>query len=104
MPAIGAIFAFISGAKWFWTIIRNWGAIKQIIVNVEQVAQGMLSRKTGLPSCEETKILLDSLKLLFERELIDLPGVNEVEIGRILGNIEANLNCSIEKVEVKNGQ
>lgn len=103
MPAIGAIIAFLTGAKWFWSILRNWGAIKQIIVNVEQVSQGMLSRKTGLPNCEETKILLDSLKLLFERELIDLPGVNEVEIGRILGNIEANLNCSIEKTEAKNG-
>lgn len=94
------VITFLSGAKWFWKILNNWGAIRKIISNVEIVVKAMLSRSDTTPTCDEVKLLLDSAKVLFERELIDLPMVDEKEVARIFGNMENNLVCEIEKKEV----
>lgn len=100
MILFSQFFALLSGAKWFWAILNNWGAIRKILSDVESVGKGMLSRHSTLPSCDETKLLLDAVKILFERGLIDLPGVDESNIAKVLGNVEANLVCEISK-EVK---
>lgn len=96
-PGLGQVLIAISGAKWFYSIIRNWGAIRQVVQSMESVAQGMLSRESPVPTCDETKKLLDCARILFDRELIDLPGIEEKDVARILGNIENNLICEIEK-------
>lgn len=102
LPGISQLLVMISGAKWFWSILNNWGTIRIILKNSETVVQGMLARRGTLPTCEETKLLLDSARLLFEKGLIDLPMVDEQNLARVLGNIENNLVCEIEKKEVKN--
>lgn len=96
IPGLGQIILFLTGAKWFWKILNNWGSISKIIKSVETVAVAMISRRDPTPTCDETKVLLDALRILFERELIDLPGVNEAEIGRVLANIENNLVCEVK--------
>lgn len=97
IPGIGQILVFLSGAKWFWKILNNWGTIKKIVLDVESVAGGMISRRDPTPSCEETKKLLDAMRILFENELIDIPGVNEADVGRVFANLENNLVCEVKQ-------
>lgn len=98
IPGIGQILVFLSGAKWFYAILRNWGVIKKSLVDVEGVIKNMLEKKDTLPSCDDTKKLLDVARVLFESGLIDFPGVEEKDVARVLQNIENNLICEIEKV------
>lgn len=97
LPGIGQVLVFLSGTKWIYKLLRNFGVLKKVFLNVETVAKAMISRHDPTPNCQEVKLLLEALELVFRNELIDIPGVDEVEISRVLANVEANLICEVNQ-------
>lgn len=95
IPGLGQVLEILTSAKWFWKVLNNWGTIRKVLGDVESVVVSMLERKKPTPDCNDTKKLVDALQILFDSGLIDLPGVDEHNVARILMNIENNLNCSL---------
>ena len=82
-----------------WTIVKNIGLVIDFVRTVQGVIEGISKRDQKLPSCEETKLLISSVRSLLDKGVIDLPGVDEIEISNIIGQIEDRVVCSIEKIE-----
>ncbi len=93
---MSAILQFLPAA---WTIIKNIGLVIDFVRTVQKVVEGVSKRDQKLPNCEETKLLISSVRGLLDKGVIDLPGVDEAQISHIIGQIEDRVVCSIEKIE-----
>lgn len=85
-----------------WKLVRNYGSIKQILVDAWSVIESARAHG-GLPTCEETRKLIGIARIIFEKELIDLPEVNELKFAEDLREVEHALTCTIGEQRKRDG-
>ena len=92
--AFSQLWAIISSFKLFWKVLQNWSEMR---VKLEAL-KGVLVRvkDNGIPSCDDTKELLDFSIWLLKTEMIDIPGVDEYQLTRELERVQMNLICQLK--------
>lgn len=96
MLIVGA-YKFFAAMPMFWKVMRNYGAIKEIISEASQVLK--VSAERGHPSCEETQKLFAIARKALKTGIIDIPGVDENQLAVALYDLENNLICSVNRGE-----
>lgn len=91
-------WAFVSSYKMVMAIIKNWAFIKESLQTVEKIMQTSI-QKRGLPDCDDTRKLIELLRVALDRGLIDLPNVDEGMISRQLLELENTLVCQVRAIE-----
>ena len=100
--ALMKIWTFLRSFPFVWKIIRNYSDIKQILSDMVLIFESARNNG-GLPTCNDTVKLLDCVEKIFEKELIDIPDVDEVALAEMLREFKENLNCAVKTERVKRG-
>lgn len=95
-------YEFIKAFPYFWKLIRNYKTIEQILIDSWSVIESARAHG-GLPTCDETKKLIGIARMIFEKELIDLPVLDELKFAEELKEVEYNLTCTIGEQRKKDG-
>ena len=95
---LSAAWAFISEFKSVMMILKNWSFVMSALGSVEHIMSNSIQTR-GLPSCEDTRKLIDILREALDREMIDIPGVDEALIARQLFQLESTLVCQVRALE-----
>lgn len=91
------MFSLLGKLPALWPILKNIGFVIDFFRTMQVVLVDVSKRPTKIPSCEETRLILRSTRELLERGIIDVPGVDELEIAKILGQIEERVVCAVDK-------
>lgn len=95
-------FLFFTNLRFVWKLVRNWSDIKICLESIWVVIES--SRQNGgLPSADDTRKLVRAAELIFEKELIHIPGVDDLVLAEQLREIEHNLTTSIQDGRDKRG-
>lgn len=97
-----ALWKFIASFPYIWKLIRNYDLIKQILSDVYGVIQSA-EKHGGLPTSEETIKILDAAQLIFEKQLIDIPEVDEVVLADMIKELKQNLSASVDEARKRKG-
>lgn len=78
-----------------WNIIRNIGSVISFF-KVLKSFFGEVIEKKNVPECKSTAILLENLEGLLRKKIIDIPGVEEIEIANAIAQVREQLQCNIK--------
>lgn len=106
---IGSLLGFASGGLGFltnipfvWNLVRNYGSVKKSLTDIFDVVNSAKD-KGGLPTIEDTKKLVAAAALIFEKDLIDLPELDEHKFATQLRQVERALGEAIENARKEKG-
>lgn len=77
-------------------LLLNIGLVIDLFKTIRRTVLGAVASSNKLPSCEDSKDLLSKVRILLEKKVIDVPGIEEDQIAKALREIEDRLVCSIE--------
>ena len=87
---------FLRSFPFVFRILRNYGELKEIFSVVQKVfSESRISG--GMPTCENTALLLESMERLFKTGIIDIDGVEEYEVSEMFREVRYNLTCAVDK-------
>lgn len=75
-----------------WIIIKNFGAIYDFFKLLSSILPRAVKEKK-IPDCVEGLKLCQSLRILLQKGIIDVPGVDEKAIVEALLQIEERMSC-----------
>ena len=94
---LSRIWALISGSKFLWDLISNYSVLSENFKAIEKVLEQVMSDSTRrLPDHNESQILLIAVSNILKTGVIDLPGVDEMQIAIGLDHINQNMVISIQ--------
>lgn len=110
------IYGLISGSGFLWKLARNYKVLNDACKAIETVLVNVAATDRKLPDMDESQILLSAISNILKTGIIDIPGVDEMQIAIGLDHINKNISLSvtdaksgkfmeiplIKKVEVKN--
>jgi hypothetical protein len=102
MNIVGSILAFweaVKNIRWLWSIISNFGTVLKIWDGLEGVSKDVY--KNHKVSIENVQSLMQSMRLALDNGLIDLPENEEIELSKMLKDIEDKLIAPKVASEVK---
>lgn len=102
-PVNLAIEAYKVIKNWgfFWAILKNWGDLKIMSQRLAVIVERM--KNEGMPSCDESKELIQMLRFLFEKKILDLPNVDEAVLVQALLEIEESWVCEVQDKRLMKG-
>lgn len=90
LSKLGAIWSIIKGSMSLWklimnvrTVLKSWRAFKEIV--------GHLIAEKRLPAKQESVDLLEAVRVLFEKKIIDLPEDGEEKIDKSIKELQAEI-------------
>lgn len=98
LPALGPLLSMIMVIRnipWIWKLIRNWASIKQVVDNTALIFKSARDNG-GLPTCEDSKKILENIEILFKNGLIDLDGLDETQFAEFIRELNGNIVCAID--------
>lgn len=93
------MLGFLGALPKLWPILKNVGLVIDTFKIISSVITGISKRDVKMPNCEEAKILLGQVRKLLDSGVIDVPGIDELEVSAVLGQIETRLVCTIDNAE-----
>lgn len=74
-----------------WAILRNLGFLVQMFKTIQGVVTSIVTSETKIPSVDQIRIVLDCIRSLLDRQIIDIPGVDEAKLSEDILKIEGKL-------------
>lgn len=94
LGGIGSAISFAKNIPFIWKLIANYSTIKDLLTKAWSILDVARMQK-GLPTVEQTRDLIQIARIIFEKELIDLPELNELVFAEQLRELEYNLTKAI---------
>lgn len=79
-----------------WAVLKNIGSIIAFFRTFSSLIRSV-AKKKSVPDCNESYLLLEQTRILLEKGVIDIPGVDEAAIGEAIRQIQEQLTCQISK-------
>lgn len=102
LSLFGSGINLVRNIPFLWKLIANYSLVKELLTK----AWGIIDSARvngGLPTVEQTSDLIHIARIIFEKELIDLPELDELRFAEELRELENNLRKSIEAGRIKKG-
>lgn len=85
-----SLYQTIRKIPWLWKLVTNWRDVEALA----QSSRGFLisaQANRGLPGTLETRLFMQSLRVIFEKQLIDFPDLDEIAFAEMLREIETTI-------------
>ena len=102
---LGGVLSLISTIRnipFLWKLITNWKLIEELLKKAWGIIESA-HKSGGLPTAEQTRDLVQIARIIFEKDLIDLPELDEHLLAIELRELEHNLTVAIEKAREMKG-
>lgn len=94
LSGVGSVIGFAKNIPFIWKLIANYSTVKDLMTKAWNILEAARNEK-GLPTVEQTRDLVQIARIIFEKELIDLPELDELRFAEQLRELEYNLTKAI---------
>ncbi len=95
-----ALWEGVKNIRWLWSIISNFGTVLKIWDSLEGVSKNVYANHKV--QIVDVQALMESMRLALDSGLIDLPSDDEIQLSKMLKDIEDKLiNPKVQSEVVK---
>lgn len=91
-----SLYNTLKHIPWLWRCLTNWSAIKKVLEDTRDFVESA-RLNGGLPKTEAISRLLESVSVLFEKEIVDFDDLDEKVFAETLREIEGNLVSAVDQ-------
>ena len=96
IKGISSAWQTLKKFPWLLKVLKNWRDVERVL-KAMRLFYDSAKANGGLPACEASDELIGSIRVVFEKQLVDFPEVDEQNFAEILREIQGQLTCSIEQ-------
>lgn len=93
---ISKIYSLFSGGGFLFKLVRNYSVLSKNCQAIETIINNMIIEDRKLPSQQDSVYLLTAISNILKTGVIDIPGVDEVNLAIGIDSISKNISMSIE--------
>lgn len=102
MSVLKRVWGLLSGTGFLWKLARNYRVLSDSFGAIEKVLLQMRGDNRKLPSQEQSIVLLQAISNILKTGVIDIPGVDEIEISIGIDQITQQMAIGIK--DAKSGK
>lgn len=94
LSGISGIISLVRNVPFIWKLIANYSTVKDLLTRAWKILE-ISANSHQLPTVEQTRDLVQIARIIFEKELIDLPELDELKFAENLRELEFNMTKAI---------
>lgn len=96
------LYGMISGSGFLWRLVRNYRVLSDSISAIEATLSNMSAQDRKLPNESEIEMLLKAVSNILKTGVIDIPGVDEMNLALNIDQFSQSFSMSIQ--DAKSGK